>query len=72
LGIIYSETFGSAGMGYIEYEFIVEEISAVDPSIGLIVTAYNALVTWYIYQFADENQRKKYILRLVIGTTLST
>ncbi len=71
LGIIYPESYGGAGMGYIEYAIIVEELSAVDPSIGLIVAAHNSLGTFHIYNFGSEEQKQKYIPRLVKGETLS-
>ena len=71
LGIIYPESYGGAGMGYIEYALIVEELSAVDPSIGLIVAAHNSLGTFHIYNFGSEEQKRKYIPRLVKGETLS-
>ncbi|MFZ0388892.1 MAG: acyl-CoA dehydrogenase [Calditrichia bacterium] len=71
LGIIYPEADGGAGMGYIEYALIIEELSAVDPSIGLIVAAHNSLGTMHIFNFGSEKQKKKYIPRLLSGETLS-
>ncbi len=71
LGIIFPEKYGGAGMGYIEYALIVEEISAVDPSIGLTVAAHNSLGTNHIYQFGSEEQRQKYIPPLVTGKSLA-
>lgn len=71
LGIIYPEEYGGAGMGYIEYAAIVEELSAADPSIGLIVAAHNSLGTFHIYQYGSDEQKKKYIPPLVTGETLS-
>ena len=37
------EKYGGAGMGYIEYVIIIEELSRVDGSIGIIVAAHNSL-----------------------------
>jgi alkylation response protein AidB-like acyl-CoA dehydrogenase len=71
MGIIYPESYGGAGMGYIEYALIVEELSAVDPSVGLIVAAHNSLGTQHIYAFGSEDQKNKYIPRLLKGETLS-
>jgi alkylation response protein AidB-like acyl-CoA dehydrogenase len=71
LGITYPEEYGGAGMGYIEYAIIVEELSAVDPSIGLIVAAHNSLGTLHIFEFGSEEQKKAYIPRLLKGETLS-
>jgi alkylation response protein AidB-like acyl-CoA dehydrogenase len=71
LGITYPETYGGAGMGYIEYALIVEELSTVDPSIGLIVAAHNSLGSMHIYSYGSEEQKKKYLPRLLKGETLS-
>ncbi|HSM79215.1 MAG TPA: acyl-CoA dehydrogenase family protein, partial [Bryobacteraceae bacterium] len=35
LGAIFPEELGGAGLGYIEYAIIIEELSRVDPSVGL-------------------------------------
>jgi alkylation response protein AidB-like acyl-CoA dehydrogenase len=71
LGIIYPEKYGGAGMGYIEYALIIEELSAIDPSIGLIVAAHNSLGTLHIFTYGSEEQKQKYIPPLLDGTTLS-
>jgi alkylation response protein AidB-like acyl-CoA dehydrogenase len=71
LGIIYPENYGGANMGYIEYALIIEELSAVDPSVGLIVAAHNSLGTLHIFTYGSEAQKQKYIPPLVTGETLS-
>lgn len=43
MGITMPESLGGAGPGYIEYALIVEELSAVDPALGLTVAAHNSL-----------------------------
>ncbi len=49
------------GLGYHEYIAVVEEISKVDPSIGLSVAAHNSLCTNHILSFGNEEQKKKWI-----------
>ncbi|NOX37393.1 MAG: acyl-CoA dehydrogenase [Calditrichaeota bacterium] len=71
LGIIFPEEYGGAGMGYMEYVLIVEELSAVDPSIGLTVAAHNSLGTNHIYTFGNEAQRQKYVTHLAQGKSLA-
>lgn len=71
LGIIYPASVGGAGMGYIEYALIVEELSAIDPSIGLIVAAHNSLGTLHIYNYGSEKQKREYIPRLMKGDSLA-
>ena len=67
LGIIFPEKYGGAGLGYIEYATIVEELSRVDPSVGLGVAAHNGLCTNHIYQFGSEEIREKYLPALTAG-----
>ncbi len=67
LGILIPEEYGGAGLGYIEYALIVEELARVDPSISLSVAAHNGLCTNHIYQYANEEQRKKYLPDLASG-----
>ncbi len=71
LGIIFPEEYGGAGMGYMEYVLIVEELSAVDPSIGLTVAAHNSLGTNHIFTFGNEEQRKKFVTHLAQGKSLA-
>jgi len=67
LGVIFPETYGGAGFGYLEYITIIEEISKVDPSVGLSIAAHNSLCTNHIYTFGNEAQRKKYLPDLTTG-----
>ncbi len=71
LGVIFPEEYGGAGMGYMEYVLIVEELSAVDPSIGLTVAAHNSLGTNHIFTFGNEAQRKKFVTHLAQGKSLA-
>jgi hypothetical protein len=70
LGVIFPEKYGGAGMGYIEYAIIIEELSRVDGSIGIIIAAHNSLCTNHIYKFGTEEQRKKYVTPLAQGQKL--
>jgi len=67
LGAIFPEDLGGAGLGYIEYSIIVEELSRVDPSVGLIVAAHNSLCTNHIFVAGSDEQRRKYIPKLATG-----
>ncbi|HYP13183.1 MAG TPA: acyl-CoA dehydrogenase family protein, partial [Bryobacteraceae bacterium] len=49
LGAIFPEELGGAGLGYIEYAIIIEELARVDASVGLIVAAHNSLCTNHIF-----------------------
>ena len=70
LGVIFPEKYGGAGMGYVEYAIIIEELSRVDGSVGIIVAAHNSLCTNHIYKFGTEEQKQKYVVPLAQGEKL--
>jgi len=70
LGVIFPEKYGGAGMGYVEYAIIIEELSRVDGSIGITVAAHNSLCTNHIYKFGSEEQKKKFVVPLAQGKKL--
>lgn len=67
MGVLVPEELGGSGLGYHEYITIIEEISKVDPSIGLSVAAHNSLCTNHILTFGNEAQKKKWIPKLATG-----
>ncbi|MCC6825420.1 MAG: acyl-CoA dehydrogenase family protein [Acidobacteria bacterium] len=67
LGVVVPEEYGGAGMGYVEYATIIEEIGRVCGSVGLSVAAHNSLCTNHIYMFGSEEQKQKYLVPLARG-----
>lgn len=67
MGIFIPEEYGGSGLGYHEYVSIIEEISKVDPSIGLSIAAHNSLCTGHIFYFGNEEQKKKWLPNLASG-----
>jgi len=67
MGILVPESLGGSGLGYHEYIAIIEEISIVDPSIGLSIAAHNSLCTNHILSFGNEDQKAKWIPKLATG-----
>ena len=67
MGILVPEIYGGAGLGYFEYTAIIEEISKVDPSIGLSIAAHNSLCTNHILSFGDEEQKQRWLPKLASG-----
>ncbi len=67
LGITFPEEYGGAGLSYLDYVVIIEEISRVDPSIGLSVSAHNGLCTNHIYLFGNDEQKRRYLPDLCTG-----
>jgi alkylation response protein AidB-like acyl-CoA dehydrogenase len=65
--VLVPETFGGAGLGYIEYITAIVEIARVDGSIGLSMAAHNSLCTNHILQFASDDQKHRYLPKLATG-----
>jgi alkylation response protein AidB-like acyl-CoA dehydrogenase len=70
LGILVSEKYGGAGLGYTDMAIIIEELAKVDPSIALSVAAHNGLCTNHIFTFGNEKQKQKYLPDLTSGKKL--
>ena len=67
MGSVFPEELGGAGLGYIEYSIIIEELSRVDGSVGIIVAAHTSLCSNHIFKAGSEEQRQRYIPRLASG-----
>lgn len=67
MGVIFPDEFGGSGFGYGEYITVIEEISRVDPSVGLTIAAHNSLCTNHIFLFGNDEQKKKYLPDLTTG-----
>lgn len=64
MGVLVPEQYGGSGFGYHEYIAILNEISTVDPSIGLSVAAHNSLCTNHILSFGNDEQKEKWLPKL--------
>ena len=67
LGMLVPEEYGGSGLGYHEYVAMVQEISKVDPSIGLSIAAHNSLCTNHILKFGSELQKSRWLPKLASG-----
>ncbi len=70
LGVIFPEEYGGAGMGYIEYAVVVEELSRVCGSVGITIAAHNSLCSNHIYATGNEAQKQKYLKPLASGKVI--
>lgn len=70
MGVLFPEQYGGAGMGYVEYATIIEELSRVDGSVGISIAAHNSLCSNHIYQYGTEAQKEKYLAPLARGEHL--
>jgi alkylation response protein AidB-like acyl-CoA dehydrogenase len=70
MGAIFPEDLGGAGLGYIDYAIIIEELSRVDGSVGIILAAHTSLCSNHIYKSGTREQRRRYLPKLATGEWL--
>jgi len=70
LSVFVPEEYGGSGFGYFEYVAVIQEIAKVCGSIGLSVAAHNSLCTGHILNFANEEQKQKWLPKLATGECL--
>jgi alkylation response protein AidB-like acyl-CoA dehydrogenase len=68
MGIEIPEDYGGAGGTFFQAILAVEEISAVDPSVGVLVDVQNTLCINALVRWATDDQKKKYLTRLATDT----
>ncbi|HMF65307.1 MAG TPA: acyl-CoA dehydrogenase [Edaphobacter sp.] len=68
LSIEIPEQYGGSAGTFFEAILSVEEISAVDPAVGVLVDVQNTLVVNALNRWASEDQKKKYLTKLASGT----
>jgi len=67
LGMPFPKEYGGMELDYLTYVMAVEEISKICPSHGVIVQTHNALCCWPLYTYGTEEQRRKYLPKLLSG-----
>ncbi len=70
MGVLVPQELGGSGLGYHEYIAIIEEISKIDPSIGLSIAAHNSLCTNHILTFGTDRQKQLWIPKLATAEWL--
>jgi len=71
MGVLIPEEYGGAGLGYVEYATVIEEIARVDASIGLAIAAHNSLGAGHIFIGGSEAQKQKYLVPLASGKSFA-
>ena len=69
MGIQVPEAYGGAAGTLFEAVLAVEEISAVDPAVGVLVDVQNTLVISALMRWATEEQKQRYLPRLAEEAT---
>jgi isovaleryl-CoA dehydrogenase len=67
LGITVGEEYGGAGMGYLAHMIAMEELSRASASVGLSYGAHSNLCVNQLKRNGSEDQRKKYLPKLISG-----
>ncbi|TXC81630.1 acyl-CoA dehydrogenase family protein [Luteibaculum oceani] len=67
LGVLVPEQYGGSGLSYKDYVIAIKELASVCGSIGLSMAAHNSLCTGHILQFANEEQKQKWLPKLATG-----
>jgi alkylation response protein AidB-like acyl-CoA dehydrogenase len=70
LGVLVPEEFGGAGLDYVSYALIVEELCRGDASVGITMWAHNSLCTNHIATFGSPTQKRTYLPSLAAGRVL--
>jgi alkylation response protein AidB-like acyl-CoA dehydrogenase len=70
LGILFPPELGGAGLSYVDYTLIIEELARVDGSIGLSVAAHNSLCSNHIFLAGSEEQKRRYLPSLARGESI--
>jgi alkylation response protein AidB-like acyl-CoA dehydrogenase len=70
LGIIFPQADGGAGLDYLSYALVLEELSRIDGSIGIIVASHTSLCANHIYSMGSAAQRRRYLAPLARGEKL--
>ncbi|MES2891349.1 MAG: acyl-CoA dehydrogenase [Bacteroidota bacterium] len=70
MGVLIPEEYGGAGLSYFEYNVVIQEIAKVCGSIGLSLAAHNSLCCGHIMNFANADQKAKYLPKLATAEHL--
>src|SRR5947207_1282726 len=71
LGVLVDPEYGGAGLDYISYALIVEELNRGDASVGITMWAHNSLGVNHIAMHASKAQKQKYLPALASGEVLA-
>jgi alkylation response protein AidB-like acyl-CoA dehydrogenase len=67
LGVTMPEEYGGAGLSYIDYVNVIEELGVIDSGFALSVAAHNSLGSGHIYLAGNDQQKKKWLPKLTSG-----
>jgi alkylation response protein AidB-like acyl-CoA dehydrogenase len=68
MAIEIPETYGGAGASFFHAVLAVEELSRVDPSVGVLVDVQNTLVANALLRWGNDDVKRRYLTRLATAT----
>uniref|UniRef100_A0A0A9Y8G7 Short/branched chain specific acyl-CoA dehydrogenase, mitochondrial n=1 Tax=Lygus hesperus TaxID=30085 RepID=A0A0A9Y8G7_LYGHE len=68
MGVEVDPEFGGTGASFFSTILVVEELSKVDPSLGILVDLQNTLINSLIIKLGTPEQKKEYLTRLAADT----
>ncbi len=69
-GVQFAEEYGGAGLSAVDYCICIEELARVCPAIALSVAAHNGLCSAHLAAFGNDEQKRRFLPRLVRGEVL--
>lgn len=67
MGMMVSSDWGGADMDCLSYAIAMEEISAVDASVGVVMSVNNSLVCWGLETYGTDEQKERFLRPLASG-----
>ncbi|HEX7120230.1 MAG TPA: acyl-CoA dehydrogenase [Longimicrobiales bacterium] len=68
MGVEVPERWGGAGLSFFTSVLVVEELSRIDPSVGVLVDVQNTLVNNCLLRWGTDEQKARYFPRLTSDT----
>jgi alkylation response protein AidB-like acyl-CoA dehydrogenase len=72
LGVAIPSEFGGTGLSPVHFAIIMEELSRVDPSIGLTLAAHSGLCAQHIVLHGNDLQKKRYLPSIATGAAIGS
>ena len=70
MGVAYPEEYGGAGLSYVNYIGVCEELAKHCATTSVMVSAHTSLCSWPISEYGTEEQKQKYLTKLASGEWL--
>jgi len=67
MGLMTSDKYGGAGMDTLAYAIAIEELSKIDASTSVIMSAHNSLALWGIEKYGEEEIKQQYLPKMTTG-----